>query len=76
MKQEDIMRILKASSEPMAVTDILEAFGVRDGHVMTDLHGTQSKLYSLEKYGYVRRTGTRPSHDPRGRALILWEATA
>lgn len=76
MRQEDIMRILMASSMPMAVPDILEAFGIRDGHVRTDLNGTQSKLYSLERYGYVRRAGTRPSLDPRGRALVLWEAVA
>lgn len=76
MRQEDVIAILRASPVPMTASDIVDAHGVRADHVWSDLSSTRDCLYSLERYGFIRRVGTRPCHDRRGRSPTLWEAVA
>ena len=68
MRQVEILAILKASSEPMTVVEILQA-----GDGERDLKYVRKSLKKLERYDLVRKVGTKPSHVP-GAYYALWEA--
>ena len=76
MRQDDVMRILRASSEPMTVVDIVEAHGVRPNFTTTDRATVNTALRHLESLGLVRRAGYRKSGSTKGSPFVLWEATA
>ena len=69
MMQEDVLAILRASSAPMTVVEILQA-----GDGERDLKYVRKSLKKLERYDLVRKVGTRPSHVP-GAYYALWEAS-
>lgn len=73
MRQDEILAILKASSEPMTVRQILEAYGgARRNRERTDAANVRKKLYVMAYRGEVRRTGYVKIDD--GHYRYLWEA--
>lgn len=73
MNQDAVMTILKASTEPMTVIDIIEAHGVRENWRVADIESANRALRHLELFCLVRRVGKVPC---KGGHHILWEATA
>lgn len=71
MRQDDILAILKASSEPMTVVQILEAHGVRKNRVDSDMANIRKHLATMLKRGEVRRVGFVLSD---GHNRLTWEA--
>ena len=73
MRQVEILAILKASSEPMTVKQILEAHGVRENWRVADIESANRALRHLEIFRLVRRVGKIPC---KGGHHYLWEAVA
>lgn len=76
MRQDEVMEILRASSVPMTVVDIVEAHGVRPNWISTDRAKADTALRHLESLGLVRRAGYRPSGSSKGSPFVLWEVVA
>ena len=72
MRQDEILAILKASSEPMTVVQILEAHGVRKNRTDTDQANIRKHLATMVRRGDVRRVGFIQGED--GHLRITWEA--
>lgn len=73
MRQDEILAILKASSEPMTVVDIIEAHGARERWRTADIESANRALRHLEDFCLVKRVGKVPC---RGGHHILWEVVA
>ncbi len=76
MRQDEVMEILRASSVPMTVVDIVEAHGVRPNWIVTDRAKVNTALRHLEALGLVRRAGFRASGSAKGSPFVLWEVVA
>lgn len=73
MRQDEILAILKASSEPMTIAQILEAYGgTRRNRERADAANIRKKLYAMARRGEVHRTGYVKIDD--GHYRYLWEA--
>lgn len=73
MRQDEILAILKASSEPMTITQILEASGgARRNRETTDAANIRKRLCTMACRGEVRRVGYVKIDD--GHYRYLWEA--
>lgn len=72
MRQGEILAILKASSEPMTVRQILEAHGIRKNRVDSDMDNIRKHLATMLKRGEVRRVGFVQCDD--GHLRLTWEA--
>ena len=72
MRQDEILAILKASSEPMTVVQILEAHGIRRNRTDTDQANIRKHLYTMIRQGTVRQAGQVKGED--GHLRITWEA--
>lgn len=71
MRQEEILTILKASSEPMTVAQILEAHGIRRNRTDSDMANIRKRLATMERQGVVIKAGTVLSD---GHRRLTWEA--
>jgi len=76
MRQDDVLEILRASTVPMTVVDIVEAHGVRPNYATTDRATVNAALRHLESLGLVRRAGYRKSGSTKGSPFVLWEVVA
>lgn len=73
MNQQAVLDVLKASTAPMTVVDIVETLGVRENRRTADIESANRALRHLERFEMIRRVGKVPC---RGGHRILWEVVA